>query len=93
MKILVFIIFIGIASVVFYLFLRKLFEDRIDKASDSSGGEKTKLPLLREEIKQAQNQGKDSELGDTMAKEAEDTGQTSSEETACQYQDMEENQD
>lgn len=50
MKVLIFIIVVGIASVVFYLFLRKAFEQRLDEVKDESGQVKIK-PLLPEEVK------------------------------------------
>lgn len=50
MKVLIFIVVVGIASVVFYLFLRKVFDERLDKVNDVSGKDKNKS-LLPEEAK------------------------------------------
>ena len=104
MKILVYTIFIGIALVVFYLYLRKLFGERSCKVPNLREEEKIKPPLPKEKSVEDQRQKKDNEPEDTFSEEAKpllvytkedekNTEQTPSEDTAVLNQDLEENQD
>ena len=102
MIILVFIIFIGIVSVVFYLFLRGLFEDNSCNVPDLQGKE-TYTPLLpKEETLDDKAQSKKSELEEIISKEKEqpimtvevlETTEPHLKETTVLNVDLEEEQD
>ncbi len=89
MKVLVFIIFLAIASAVFYLFLKNLFEERSGKVKDTSGGEDEFKVLPAEGIKQ-----ENAFEGDSLAKEepqekrpAADTAQEAVEEESLEKEE------
>jgi len=60
MKVLVFIVVISIALVVFYLFLKKAFEVRLDKTKDMSDDKAKIKPLLPEGEEQEEAIGEES---------------------------------
>jgi hypothetical protein len=102
MKILVLIIFIGIASVVFYLFLRRLFEDRSYNVTDLQGEDKITPLLPKEETLEDKKQPKGYEPEDiiseeekqpTVTEEALEVTESHLKETTVLNPDLEEDQD